>query len=176
MEDKKVLRQHVRLLKSSFTQEELEQKSNDVIAALEKDEWFKTAKVVCLYNSLPDEVNTKELLAKYKGKKKLLLPSIKNSVIELHEYGMNDDTAIGEYGISESCGEVFTDYSQIDLAVVPGMAFDLSGNRLGRGKGYYDRFLPAITAPKIGLCFDFQLLGEIPSMPHDIKMDKVLSD
>ncbi|MCF0205812.1 MAG: 5-formyltetrahydrofolate cyclo-ligase, partial [Bacteroidales bacterium] len=63
-----------------------------------------------------------------------------------------------------------------DLIIVPGVAFDRNGNRLGRGRGYYDRFLckyPKVE--KIGICFDFQLLEEIPTEPTDIRMDKVVS-
>ena len=72
-------------------------------------------------------------------------------------------------------GEQFTDYDKIDLALVPGMAFDAAGHRLGRGKGYYDRFLgehPHIY--KIGVCFPFQRVAEVPSEAHDVVMDEVI--
>jgi 5-formyltetrahydrofolate cyclo-ligase len=59
---------------------------------------------------------------------------------------------------------------------VPGIAFDRKMNRLGRGKGYYDRFLSKISAPKIGICFDFQLLDKIPAESTDIKMDYIVSE
>ena len=63
-----------------------------------------------------------------------------------------------------------------DVAVIPGMAFDADGHRLGRGKGYYDRFLPLIPrAYKIGLCFPWPLVDEVPSDAHDIMMDGVIS-
>ena len=66
-------------------------------------------------------------------------------------------------------------YQAIDLAIVPGMAFDPQGHRLGRGRGYYDRFLPLIPqAYKIGLCFPFQLVGNVPTEPTDIAMDEVV--
>ncbi len=75
----------------------------------------------------------------------------------------------------EPAGCLFTDYSAVDLAVVPGMAFDKSGNRLGRGKGYYDRLLPLIGYKyKIGICFPFQFLDSIPVEPTDIPVDEVI--
>ena len=76
----------------------------------------------------------------------------------------------------EPTGRSFTDYASIDLAVIPGMAFDTSGNRLGRGKGYYDRFLSLLPPYiyKIGVCFDFQKFNEIPSEATDVTMDLIL--
>lgn len=76
----------------------------------------------------------------------------------------------------EPTGEPFTDYAAIDVAVVPGMGFDTSCRRLGRGKGYYDRLLPkAANACKIGVCFGFQLLASIPADGHDVKMDRIIT-
>ena len=66
--------------------------------------------------------------------------------------------------------------ADIDLAVIPGMAFDRDGHRLGRGKGFYDKLLPGIKCRKIGLCFSFQLADSVPIEPHDIVMDMVLTD
>ena len=64
----------------------------------------------------------------------------------------------------------------IDLIIVPGVGFDRQGNRLGRGKGYYDRLLPRIpSAYKIGICFPFQLVEEIPAEPFDIRMDEIVT-
>ena len=75
----------------------------------------------------------------------------------------------------EPSGELFDDYAAIDLAVVPGMAFDIQNNRLGRGKGYYDRMLPKlVNAYKIGVCFSFQRLPGIPAEGNDVKMDEVI--
>ena len=73
-------------------------------------------------------------------------------------------------------GELFTNYALIDLIVVPGVAFDTKGNRLGRGKGYYDRLLPHIpSAYKAGICFPFQIVEEVPAESFDILMDEIIT-
>ena len=64
---------------------------------------------------------------------------------------------------------------EIDLAVIPGVAFDRYGHRLGRGKGYYDRLLPQIPAPKVGICFPFQLIEEVPAEAFDFRMDTIIA-
>ena len=70
----------------------------------------------------------------------------------------------------------FTDYAAIDFIVVPGVAFDAKGNRLGRGKGYYDRLLPRIpSAYKAGICFPFQLVEEVPAESFDVRMDIIIT-
>ncbi len=96
--------------------------------------------------------------------------------LELHRYQGEQELTVGtSFGIQESIGPLFTDYAHIDLAIIPGMAFTLQGHRLGRGKGYYDRLLPHLQCPLIGLAFPFQILPSIPTEPHDICMDEVIS-
>ena len=101
---------------------------------------------------------------------------VKGYDLELRLYTGDDRLTEGAFHIDEPTGTAFTDYAAIDLAVIPGVAFDRRGNRLGRGKGYYDRLLPRIpTAYKLGLCFPFQVLNQIPAEAHDIPMDEVLT-
>ncbi|MBO5749424.1 MAG: 5-formyltetrahydrofolate cyclo-ligase [Bacteroidaceae bacterium] len=172
--DKKILRNKVRQLKSLCTSTQLVQMSISAIQKLKLNTRFQTARTICLYNSLPDEVDTHTLIDELKLHKRILLPSIQDGEIVLHEYTSSDTLAEGDYGIQESQGHVFTDYESIDLVVVPGMAFDAQGNRLGKGKGYYDRFLPKVQAYKIGMCFAFQYFDYITHEAHDVKMDEVI--
>ena len=74
------------------------------------------------------------------------------------------------------CGNDFTEFDKIDIAIIPGMAFDRNHNRLGRGKGFYDRLLPKIKAPKIGICFSFQVVDEVPVDELDIPLDEVWTE
>ena len=79
------------------------------------------------------------------------------------------------FGILEPVGELYTDYDSIDMIVVPGVAFDRQGNRLGRGRGYYDKILKETrAAKKVGICFDFQFVEEVPVDELDVRMDLVV--
>ena len=89
------------------------------------------------------------------------------------------DLQEGAYGIQEPVGSPFTDYAQIDLALIPGVAFDADGHRLGRGRGYYDRFLASHLSPLtshllIGVCFDFQKVDAVPYDANDIPVNMVI--
>lgn len=124
---------------------------------------------------MKDEVQTHSFIEKWSQTKRIVLPVVVGDVLELRLYTGPADLAIGSYGIAEPIGEPFTDYADIHLVVVPGVAFDAAGHRLGRGKGYYDKLLPLIAAPKIGICFPFQLIEEVPAEPFDICMNAVIT-
>lgn len=159
------------LHKSSATRQ-----SAEIVAALEAHPAFRAASTILLYHSLKDEVDTHAFIRKWSREKRILLPVVTGDDLELRLYTGPEDLAVGAYGIEEPTGARFTDYSAIDLIVVPGVAFDRDGNRLGRGKGYYDRLLPRIpSAYKIGICFPFQVVDEVPAEPFDIRMDEIIS-
>ena len=100
-------------------------------------------------------------------------PCFGNDIIPV-EYGKDTDFAVGDFNILEPQNEPYT--GNFDLIVVHGVAFDRQGNRLGRGKGYYDRFLcQHLKVKRIGICFDFQLVDSIPTEPFDIRMDEVIT-
>ena len=135
------------------------------------------AHTVLLYSALPDEVPTLPLLNRLstEGKTVLLPRVVSDTDMELRRYTGSNDLEQGAFGIMEPTGKLFTDYENIDVAVVPGMAFDREGHRLGRGKGYYDRFLAQLPHTyKIGICFSFQLVDLVPADAHDILMDEVI--
>ena len=135
------------------------------------------AQTVMLYCSLSDEVDTHGLIDTLYGEgKTVVLPVVTGEgEMELRVYHGADSLHRGAFDILEPVGERFTDYESIDLAVIPGMAIDDSGHRLGRGKGYYDRFL--VNLPhcyKIGMCFDFQCVEHVPCESTDIAVDEVI--
>ena len=135
------------------------------------------ARIVLLYSALPDEVPTLPLLNRLttEGKTVLLPRVVSDTDMELRRYTGPNDLEPGAFGIMEPTGELFTDHDLIDVAVVPGMAFDREGHRLGRGKGYYDRFLAQLPhIYKIGICFPFQLVDKVPADAHDMLMDEVV--
>lgn len=150
--------------------------SAEILAALEAHPAFRAAKTILLYHSLKDEVDTHEFIRKWSRTKRILLPVVVGDDLELRIYTGPNDLAIGAYGIEEPTGEVFTDYASIDFIAVPGVAFDRNGNRLGRGKGYYDRLLPRIpSAYKAGICFPYQVVEEVPAEAFDIRMDEIIT-
>lgn len=175
--DKKELRKQIRNRKRQFTNSELEELSLPVINRLLSMPEIADSQTILMYYSLPDEVYTHdavEVLAR-QGKTVLLPKVIDGENMEIRVYRNKEDLAEGSYGIMEPKGQLFTDYGKITTAVIPGMSFDSNNNRLGRGKGYYDRFLKKIPlAYKIGVCFDFQKEKDIPHEENDVKMDTVI--
>ncbi|MBO7444806.1 MAG: 5-formyltetrahydrofolate cyclo-ligase [Bacteroidales bacterium] len=172
--DKKELRQYIRQQKKLRTPEELAQQSVRIMQKLAVHPLFVTAQRVMLYASLPDEVQTLDFLRDWYTRKTIILPTVVGDDIVPVMMRPEDVMRVGEYNILEPTGEPYE--GTFDLIVVPGMAFDDRGHRLGRGKGYYDRFLaqhPAV--PTIGLCFDFQQVEEIPVEPHDKPVGDVLT-
>lgn len=176
MDEKKALRIEIRQLKRACPLEERRRKSLSVWEAVERDEVFQQAETVLAYWSMDDEVYTHDFVNKWAGSKTLLLPCVKGDELELRYFDGEERLQPGEgYAIPEPVGELFTDWGKIDLILVPGVAFDKFGNRLGRGKGYYDKVLKQTEAYKLGVCFDFQLVERVPVEPHDVKMDRVVA-
>lgn len=137
------------------------------------DEW-NTSKNILFYNSLPDELQTTRQLEDNNHDKNIFLPRVNGSTLDILRYDA-DNMHIGAFNINEPSGHNTTDIEAIDLVIVPGVAFDKNGNRLGRGKGYYDSLLSNCRAIKIGVCYDFQLLDNIPAENHDVKMDIIIT-
>ncbi|WP_321332836.1 5-formyltetrahydrofolate cyclo-ligase [uncultured Bacteroides sp.] len=149
--------------------------SADILALLEKHPVFRAAHTILIYHSKADEVQTHEFIEKWSKSKKILLPVVVRDELELRVYSGPQSLRTGSYGIEEPTGPLFTDYASIDMAIIPGVAFDDSGHRLGRGKGYYDKLLPSIAAYKAGICFPFQLVEEVPAEAFDIRMDTIIT-
>ncbi len=170
---KKILRSEIRARKKMATADELHCQSKEICVRILQHPKWKEADTVLLYHALPDEVDTSWLLQQ--TGKRILLPVVVGDDLELREYdGMLHE---GAYGIMEPDGSEATLDSATILCIVPGMAFDGQGHRLGRGKGFYDRLFARLSGQslyKIGICFDFQLLDEVPSEPHDIVMNEVI--
>lgn len=174
---KQALRKQIKELKQHHSKEQLQAYSEDIIQLLCCEPVVAQAETVLLYYSLPDEVYTHDLVNDWSKHKQVILPVVVGDELELRRYTGPQDLTQGAYGIWEPSGELFTNYEEIDFVLVPGVAFDALGNRLGRGKGYYDKTLPKIRAYKMGICFPFQYLGDklIPTESTDISMDKVLT-
>ena len=172
--DKKELRTHIKTLKKQHTKEQLMEQSKKILAKLEQHPDFVKAEKVMLYSALPDEVQTQAVLEKWHLKKQIILPTVVGDDIIPVAFTADTNFAVGDFNILEPQNEPYT--GDFDLIIVPGVAFDYMGNRLGRGRGYYDRFLcQHLDVKRIGICFDFQMVDEVPAEPFDIRMDEVIS-
>jgi 5-formyltetrahydrofolate cyclo-ligase len=172
--DKKELRRQIRSLKKNYTPEQLKEQSEMIMKQLEAYPPFRKAQTVMLYAALPDEVQTAPFIEAWRHTKKIVLPTVEGDDIVPVELTDNCGMKEGDFHIMEPENVPYK--GTFDLIVVPGMAFDEEGHRLGRGKGYYDRFLakhPDVAT--VGICFGFQFLESIPTEPHDRNMDRVLT-
>ena len=174
--DKKQLRKQIRERKKEFSLPEKIKLSKPIFEKIEKEELFKEAKVVLLYYSMDDEVYTHDFVEKHYKTKTILLPCVDGDDLILRQYlGIESMKAGEQFGILEPLGKEFNDLEKIDLMIIPGVAFDKEKNRLGRGRGFYDRLLKTVNATKIGVCFDFQVVAQVPTEDFDVKMDVVIS-
>lgn len=149
-----------------------------IVSLLESHPQVKRAHTLLLYSALPDEPSLQPLLDRLVEEgKTVLLPRVVNGTdMELCYYTGAADLQQGAFNIMEPIGKPCTDYESVDVAIVPGMAFDKQGHRLGRGKGYYDRLLPQLKKTyKIGVCYPSRLLADVPTDEHDVRMDEVVS-
>lgn len=168
------LRKHIRQMKRQFSQQQLEELSLIVVNRLRRR--LTDACTLMAYWPLNDEVDIRELLDDLvaQGVTVLLPRVVSETAMELRRYTGRADLKEGAFSIMEPVGETFTDFAALDVVLVPGMAFDASGHRLGRGRGYYDRFLAAHPhIYKIGVCFDFQQVPEVPVDSLDVAVDEV---
>jgi 5-formyltetrahydrofolate cyclo-ligase len=176
--DKAELRRLIRSLKSQVSPDEKSSRSESIIHQLETLHEFNEARVVLMYWSMADEVQTHALVERWYGQKTILLPCVDGDDLLLRQYTGPECLKSGEqFGIGEPTGPVYTQVDQVEMIVVPGVAFDRKGNRMGRGRGFYDRLLKSTpNAYKVGVAFDFQMLDDIPMEPFDVPMDDVITE
>ena len=172
--EKSDIRRKIKALRTMLSEEDKNSAAEEVFEQLEKTAAFLLADKILMYHSLPDELQTIAFLKKWSSRKKFFLPRVNGVNLDILPY---DQTRLelGSFQIEEPTGDDLTDPSEIELIIVPAVAFDRNGNRLGRGKGFDDRLLQTTSATKIGVGYDFQLIEEIPAEPHDIPMDMVIT-
>ncbi|MCM1310282.1 MAG: 5-formyltetrahydrofolate cyclo-ligase [Bacteroides sp.] len=174
--DKSSLRRRIKTQKSLLTQAERLTAASAVFAALERTAAFLLADRILVYSSLPDELSTREFIDKWAGRKHFFLPRVNGVNLELLPYERTR-LHLGAFHIEEPDGDEIVDPALMDLIVVPAVAMDSAGNRLGRGRGFYDRLLASTRATAVGVGYDFQLVAEgIPVEPHDAPLDIVITE
>lgn len=153
-----------------LTKEQISQQSALVLSHLELLPCFQSAKTVMLYYPMHNEVDLLPLIKKYKKEKTFLFPVVQRKSMTACPYEGNAKMHRGKYKIPEPTTAPFT--GNIDLILVPGVGFDTCGNRLGRGGGYYDRFINALSSHTtlVGVGYDFQFQEQVPTNRRDQKM------
>lgn len=172
-EQKKALRKHIRGLKAAIPAEEKLRRSASIFANIEQQHWFQEAAVVMCYWSMPDEVDTHDFCRRWMNTKTILLPRMvgDNIIPVVFDGKLHREPVLG---IEEPVGPAYGNIDMINIIIVPGIAFDDSGNRMGRGKAFYDKFLEHSTALKIGVCFVEQVAAQVPHDENDIRMNHVV--
>ena len=175
-DDKAGVRKRMKRLVSVMTDERKLQESQRIWDSLEASEPFRNAQSVLMYWSMADEVSTHDFIRKWHGRKRIFLPSIDGDDLLIREYTGDASLVPGpSFGIPEPVGPVLENLAEIQLIVVPGRAFDRDGNRMGRGRGFYDRLLASVCCPKVGVAFSCQMIPSVPVEENDVKMDLVVS-
>lgn len=174
--DKTELRKQVRAAKKAVPLDEKVARSQGIMAQVERLQEFERAQTVLLYWSMDDEVATHDFVNRWYEKKCVLLPCVEGDDLKLRQYTGPECLVAGpDFGIGEPTGPEFTALERVEMIVVPGVAFDKARNRMGRGRGFYDRLLKSTPhACKVGVGFRFQLFDSIPVEEFDVAMDKVI--
>lgn len=137
---------------------------------------FAAARCVALFAALADEPDTGPMLGRWASGRRILLPRVEGETMRFYDYDPAS-LASGSFGIDEPQRGAACNPADIDLIVVPGVAFTASGARLGRGRGYYDRYLsqPSLRAFRVGVCYAHQIVDALPVEPHDIPLHRVIA-
>ncbi|HEX3720544.1 MAG TPA: 5-formyltetrahydrofolate cyclo-ligase [Verrucomicrobiae bacterium] len=174
------LRRELRLILKNQAERDRAAASAEAGERLRGQAVWKEARSVLLYSAIAGELDLSPLID-------LALESGKIALLPRFAAGMGTyeavrvshlqrDCAPGKFGIAEPGAHcVVFPLNSLDLALAPGLGFDLVGHRLGRGQGYYDRLLAQIAGAKCGVAFDSQVVGEIPAEAHDIHMNFILT-
>jgi 5-formyltetrahydrofolate cyclo-ligase len=144
-------------------------------------ESYRQARTILLYASFGSEVDTRNLIADCLSKNvRTVLPRVdkKEGKLVLYRILNGSELRPGQFGIPEPVEDNvrLVEPADIDLALIPGVAFDRTGARIGYGKGFYDRLLAGCTAPTAGVCFSVQLSERIPCEPHDRRVQIIVTE
>ncbi|MBB6275677.1 5-formyltetrahydrofolate cyclo-ligase [Porphyromonas circumdentaria] len=178
--NKKELRSALRVLNNQcLTPSYYSEASRAICKTIKEHPAWQKANRIALYHALPDEPDLGTLLSEFATTKQLYLPRVEDmEQISFYHFSEEQSLNIGSYGIAEpsSLEALKIDPSLLDLIIVPGVAFTKEGIRMGRGKGYYDRFLPQTQATLIGVTFRYRLLPDLPHEPWDFQVHHVITD
>lgn len=181
MESKSKIRKRILNVRNNMSKEDVKKNSNAIMDKITSLDIYKHSKVVFIYMDFKNEVITSNLIKHMLSeKKRVVIPytdSI-NTVLIPSEITKESDLKQNSFGYFEPKSILPVNIEEIDLVIVPGVVFDKNLNRIGFGKGYYDKILNRLkpSAKKIALAHDFQVLEDIPAEEHDVKMDMIITE
>lgn len=171
------IRQEMKEKRLGLSEEYKKKASEKIFKSLVCSCEYQKARAVCVYRAIKGEVPTDIIIEDLRRcGKEILFPVSDKKTHTLSLCRDCGEYVAGAYGILEPKIKEKVDFSYADFVIVPGLAFDRKNNRLGFGAGYYDRFLSESKSFKAGICYDFQLIDEIPTEEHDIPMDAVITE
>jgi len=179
---KKELRQRLRQMIDGISSEELSHRSHLACNKLIASSVYGKADVIMVFLSLPREVDTTPLvLHAWRDGKRVLAPKVnwdQRRMLPIEIVSLTDNIIEGQMGLREPVEGTPFPVEQIDLVVVPGLGFDLKGNRIGRGRGFYDRFLKheGWKGTSCGLALEDQVVEHVPMSEHDATVDMLVTD
>lgn len=180
---KSKIRKEILGLRNQKSEDELEERSRRIWKRLFLTPEFKKAKTIMFYVSTGSEVRTESMIREaMELGKRIAVPAVEIEEHSLKVCELKDcdaELAPGAFGILEPRKECRREVplADIDLVIVPGIAFDRNGIRIGYGKGFYDKLMPSINGARIlGLAYDFQLLPALPEEDHDVRVDKIVTE
>lgn len=182
MKTKIEIRKEILNIRNNLTPELSAYNSRIIIDKLKATEEYKNSKSIMVYMDFKNEVNTKDFINEALSEgKKIIIPYTDTDKVLIIPVEINslDDLITCKFGYLEPKKEKISnpyDIEKIDLVVVPGVAFDKKRNRIGFGKGYYDRLLTSRRAKAVAIAYEFQVLDEVPAQEHDIKMDMIITE
>lgn len=169
---KKEIRKEMLQKRRSLKREYVEMQSDSIFEKLKTLPFFEKACFVFCYVDFQNEIKTDKICNFYKSKQ-LFVPKIMGD--DMYACKISDHKEKNAYGIDEPATNEF--YSgDFDLCVIPLVACDGKGARIGFGKGYYDRFLTGKNVVKVGICYSWQVVEKIESEPHDVKLDYIVTE
>lgn len=173
--EQRALRAIIEQRRRIMSKEEVADQSARIISQIEEMSAFREAKTVLMYYPIHNEVDLRPLLEKYRDQKTFLFPVTHRHSMEVRPYDGEDMMRKGRYGVPEPQTQTYKGH--IDIIFVPGVVFDHHRHRIGRGGGYFDKYLTKHPgSKKIGVCYSFQLKKH--SIPHtflDHKVDRVVT-
>ena len=171
-EEKQSLRAEARRFLSGLDSDRRRAEGQKILSHLRSWDAWVAARTVCAFTALPSEP---DLLTPWPDGKKIILPRVVGSKMRLHLVDHSEMLVAGSFGILEPAPSAPLASAKADIIFVPGLAFDRSGVRLGRGGGYYDRLLTDFEGLRVGVCFEESVLEQIPSESHDACMDFLIT-